>query len=268
MNEKTRPEIERLLRGVSTDHVETVRDAWREILQGGASSISQVQAKLASPAWSENPRGPLAKYFGVLLSILDELDTSAFENEIERLRQCNLHPMHMKTLDVLSQRILDEPATHVANKIPVFVASDIGDRSAAIRNVETWSKTKGLSLDHVTRIDIIRSCPELDYLGLYNLFFSGIILTWPDSTAGGVKLWWQRVDTEFTFYHEVGHHVSGHIEGGLVAEQEREADEYARSMMRNSRPVFTLILRILLRPFRPLLTRLVASSRRFKADAT
>lgn len=268
MNERTPPAIERLLRGISTDHVETVRDAWREILQDGESSIREVQGKLASSAWSENPRGPLAKYFGVLLSILDELDASTFEKEVERLRKSNLHPMHAKTLDILSRRILENPATHIADKIPVFVASDIEDRSVVVRNIETWSKTKRLSLDNVTRIDVIARRPELDYLGRYNLFFSGIVLTWPTGTARGVKLWWWRLNAEFTFYHEVGHHVSGHIEAGQVAEQEKEADEYARSMMRNSRPVFTLIGRVLLWPLRPLLKRVIASSRRYRDEAT
>ncbi|SDZ50723.1 hypothetical protein SAMN05444004_1181 [Jannaschia faecimaris] len=268
MIEKPRPAVDRLLRGISTDHVETVRDAWREMLKEGATSVSQIQGKLASSAWAENPRGPLAKYFGVLLSILDELDSSAFEKEVERLRKSKLHPMHIKTLDLLSLRTLDEPATRVAGQIPVFVASDIVDRSVVVRNIETWSNTKGLSLDNVTRIDVIARRPELDYLGLYNLFFSGIILTWPASKAGGVRLWWWCLEAEFTFYHEVGHHVSRHIEGGQVAEQEKEADEYARSMMRSSRPVSTLIGRTLLWPLRLLLERLSASSRRAGVDTT
>ncbi|MDV4166885.1 hypothetical protein [Rhodovulum sp. FJ3] len=255
MLDKPRPAIERLLRGISTDHAETVRDAWRDILQGGTSSIRQIEEKLASPAWAENPRGPLAKYFAVLLAILAELDASAFKKETERLRKSKLHPMHKKTLDLLSRRVLDSPATYVADKIPVFVASDIEDRAQVIRNVERWSKTKHLSLDDVTRIDVLARDIGLDYLGKYNLFFSGIILTWPASPSKGIKLWWRCLDAEFTFYHEVGHHVSGHIEGWQVAEQEKEADEFARSMMRNSRPILMGIGKIFRRPLRPLLNR-------------
>lgn len=266
MIESTRPAVDRLLRGISTDHVETVRDAWRELLTEGETSVSQIQEKLASSSWADNPRGPLAKYFGVLLSVLNELDSSAFEREVERLRKTKLHPMHVKTLDIISRRIVDEPATHVIGQIPLFVASDIADRTMVVRNIEAWSKTKGLSLDNVTRIDVIARHPELDYLGKYNLFFSGIILTWPSSTASGVKLWWLRLDAEFTFYHEVGHHVSGHIEGGQVAEQEKEADEYARLMMRNSRPVVTFIGRTLIWPLRFLLKRVVAPPRRARVD--
>jgi hypothetical protein len=268
MGMETRTAVDRLLRGISTDHVETVRDAWREILQGGAGSVSQVQEKLASQAWADNPRGPLCKYFGVLLSILDELDRPAFEAEVARLRASNLHPFHKKTLDILAQRVREEPAAYVGDGLPVFVSSDISDRSVVVGNIESWSKTKGLSLDEVTRIDVIARRPELDYLGLYNLFFSGIVLTWPVGSARGIRLWWLRLDAEFTFYHEVGHHVCRHIEGGQVAEQEQQADEYARSMMRNSRPVLTSIGRMLLWLLRPLLKRIVPSAPHARVDAT
>lgn len=259
---KTRPAVEKLLRGISTGHVETVRDAWREVLQGGQTSTIQIRNKLSSSAWAENPRGPLARYFGVLLAILDELDPSAFEQEVSRLRKSKLHPLHLKTLNMLAQRILEEPATYVASGIPVYVASGIADRSLVVKNIEGWSKTKGLSLDNVTRIDVITRSPELEYLGKCNLFFSGIILTWPVTPASGIKLWWRRLDAEFTFYHEVGHHVSGHVEGGQVVEQEREADEYARSMIRNARPVLTTLGQILLWPFRPLLKHLAKATLR------
>lgn len=240
------PPIDRLLRGISTDHAETVRDSWRDLLQDGAASVPKIRQKLASPAWSENPRGPLARYFGVLLQLLDELDPQAFKEEILRLHSMELHPMHAKTLDLLSQRIFEEPAAYVKQDVPVFVASDIPDRTEVINTIKTWCETKGLSLKRVSRINVISRQPELDYLGLYNIFYSNIILTWPLVPATGLKKWWLRLDAEFTFYHEVGHHVAGHTEGGQVAVQECEADAYARQMMRNARPVLARLGRMCL----------------------
>ena len=192
MSKDSRSEVDRLLKGISTEHVETVRDAWREILKGGVNSVSQIQVKLASSVWAEYPRGPSSKYFGVLLSVLDEVDPSAFENEVARLRKSELHPTHRKTLEVLSQRIQDKPAIHVGNDVPVYVASDIVDRSAVIGNIERWCKTRGLSLDNVTRIDVIASRPELYYLGMYNMFFSRINLTWPASPLRRIRHWSSR----------------------------------------------------------------------------
>lgn len=170
--------------------------------------------------------------------------------------------MHAMTLDILSRRLREEPAAHVASGIPVFVSADIPDRPSVIRSLGRWSRTRGLSLANVTRIDVIARQPDMDYLGRYNLFFSGIVLTWPTDPARGVRLWWRRLDAEFTFYHEVGHHVLGHVEGGQVAEQEREADDYARSMMRKSWPALTLAGRMLLWPLKPLARRLIASEER------
>ncbi|MBO6852508.1 MAG: hypothetical protein JJ872_01945 [Marivivens sp.] len=42
--------------------------------------------------------------------------------------------------------------------------------------------------------------------------------------------------------------------------QEQEADEYARTMMANARPVLTSVVRALIWPFRPLLRRLAAAA--------
>ena len=268
MKELSRPAIERVLRGISTDHVETVRDAWRDMLVDREASAEDVLLRLSSTAWVENPRGPLAKYFGMLLAILDELDRPSFEEEVARLRQSNLHPFHVMTLDVLSRRVSNQPETEVGAGIPVYVARDVADRAIVCKNIERWSKTRGLSLDGVTRIDVIARHPLLDYLGVYNLFFSGIVLTWPGAPVRVTRLWLERLSAEFTFYHEVGHHVCGHREGGTVAEQEDEADEYARSMMRRSRPVLATTGKMLIWLFKPLLKKMTGAPRRSKAEKT
>ena len=252
------PPIDRLLRGIATNDVETVRDAWRELLADKTGAVPAVLAKLASHAWEYNPRGPLPRYLGVLLSLLDELDPSVFEREIKRLLATPLHPLHRKTVAMLAHRCQEQPKTHIGPCIPVYVAVDIADRSEVVRNLENWSRTVTLELAGVTRIDVIARHPHLDYLGLYNLFFSGIILTWPAARVPGWHRWWRRLDAEFTFYHEVGHHTCGHIEGGSVVEQEQEANDYARKMMRQAHPILSSIARAVLFPFKPLLRPLVA----------
>ena len=48
---------------------------------------------------------------------------------------------------------------------------------------------------------------------------------------------------------------------GQVADQETEAEDYARSMMRNSRPILMFFGKVLLWPIKPLLKGLIASSK-------
>lgn len=77
--------IANLLRGVSTDHLQIVRDAWRELLELGDPVVDAVRVKLGSSIWEECPGGPISKYLGVLLSIRDELESSRKLHPIRRL---------------------------------------------------------------------------------------------------------------------------------------------------------------------------------------
>lgn len=262
MRENRKPPVERLLRGISTDHAETVRDAWRDLLAQGENSVIAVREKLDSTAWQDPPKGPITKYLGVLLSVLYELDAKAFAREITKLQKSSVHPLHKKTVEVLSQQMEEAPATFVCGDVPVFISSELEDHAVIIGNLKRWSKTKGLSLEKVTRIDVIARHSHLDYLGLYNILFSGIVLTWPSDHARGLRLWYRRIDAEFTFYHEVGHHVLGHIEGGQVYEQEQEANNYARIMIRKSRPILINVMRLLLWPLKPLVKKLTEKDER------
>ncbi|WP_295315212.1 hypothetical protein [Roseobacter sp.] len=254
------PPLDRLLRGISTNHVDTVRSAWGELLSAKAPATGQVIAKLASPVWEEPPRGPSGPFFGVLLALLDTLDPAAFETTVGRLRKRRLSPLHRRTLEVVAQRVGETPDCYIGDGTPVYISKDIAAPAIVQANLIRWSGTRGLALDGVTRIDVIGRAAHLDYLGLYNMFFSGIVLTWPVRPQRGLRLWFEKLSAEFTFYHEIGHHVSGHSEGGQVAQQEKEADDYARRLMRRSRPVLTFTGRMLLWPFAPAIRRLKAAN--------
>lgn len=167
--------------------------------------------------------------------------------------------MHRQTLGLVARRRGDTPRFRLAGTVPVYLADDIaGDRRVHLC-LTRWARTPGLQLENLARVDVIARRPELDHLGLYDLYHSGIVLTWPRRPRRGLAGWASRLSAEFTFYHEVGHHACGHVEGGTVAAQEREADDYARTMFRRAHPVLTAVGRRLLRPLRPVFKRIVAS---------
>jgi hypothetical protein len=229
--------VNRLLRGIASHHVETTRDAWRALLIGGNTSTHAILDKLDSASWAQAPRGPSAEYFGILLAALHEIDPEAFSSEIERLQRGTLHPMHRKTLEILRSRMSDHPVGHVSRGIPVYVSATVANQHVVFESIRNWTRTNGLSLKDVTRIDIIAEDGQQDYLGRYSLYFSGIILVWPEKSPSRLVSWLLDLRAEHTFYHEVGHHVSGHLEGGSVDEQEKEADAYALKMMCRAHPV-------------------------------
>lgn len=182
----------------------------------------------------------------MLLALLSELDSVAFSRAINGLRGRALHPMHRRTVALMLGRLQDQAVRQVGPGVPLHVAPDLQGAEAIAGEIARWCETPGLDLTRVTRIDVIAHLPGMDYLGRYNLFFSGIVLVWPGVERG--PRWFRRLSREFTFYHEVGHHACGHVEFGQVAEQEREADRYAGRMIRNAHPVLTGTGRVLLAP--------------------
>ncbi len=250
-------DVDRLLRGISTDHPETVRDAWRALLSAGKPATLKVLDTLATPGWAEYPKGPFAQYLGVLLSVLDELDPVAFRREIKRLPVSKLHPLHRMTVDLMARRRGERPRGTLAQGCKIYISDEVTGGEQIIRWLSEWSRTEGIELSGLHRIDVVALHPQLRYLGLYRVYYSGMVLTWPVNSHRGVRKWYHKLNMEYTFYHEVGHHAWGHLEGGRDEDQESEANDFARARLRKSRPITTGIGRVLMVPFAPLVRMLL-----------
>lgn len=241
-------DIERLLRGISTDHVETVRSAWRALLREPEVAVPLVVSKLESKAWRRKPVGPSSKYLGILLTLLHEMDNAAFRSAIDRLHSAHLHAYNKHTVNLIAKRYGDQVFGELAGGVPVYVSEAVEQPDLVFRYLERWSKTADLAIATVTRIDVVALTGEMDYLGKYLLYYDSIVLTWQNETSSTFAKWWRKFQTELTFYHEVGHHFHQHYEGGQVKEQEKEADDYKRVMYRNAHPVFVPVARVLFAP--------------------
>lgn len=255
MEDGPRRDLDRLLRGVATDDVALVRDAWRALLGRPAAATPLVRKTLRSDAFRGRARGPLARYLGVLLMLLDELSREAFRDEVARLGRAGLHPAHRRTVALMARRLEDRPAGRVGPGVPVQVAPDLGEPGPIVARIARWGEVVGPDLKGVTRIDVIARDGELDYLGLYSILFSGIVLTWPREPGRGLVAWARYAKTELTLYHEVGHHALGHLEGGQIPEQEEEAEEYARRTLGRAHPVLRIVVRALFWPLAPWMGR-------------
>jgi hypothetical protein len=248
MSEPSNALLNRLLRGISTAHVQTVRQAWRELLDEREIATPLVLEKLCSDVWRDKPLGPSTSYLGVLLALLHELDSEEFIKEIQRLRAEPLHPLHKHTIEMMAKRHNDQIFGNINNQVPVYISREIDQPDLVFNCLQRWSQTRDLALSKVTRVDVIAFHPEMDYLGKYNFFYDGIVLTWQNEVSSGFARWWRKTSAELTFYHEIGHHYFQHSESGQVKEQEREADDYQRLMFRSAHPILDTFLRVTLSP--------------------
>lgn len=244
MSEPSKSKLNRLLRGISTGHVQTVRQAWRDLLDERKLATPFVREKLRSEIWREKPLGQSSSFLGVLLALLHELDADEFKKEIERLRAEALHPLHRQTVEMLAKRQGDQVFGKINGQVPVYVSREVEQPDLVFKYLQRWSQTRNLALSNVTRVDVIAHHPEMDYLGAYCLFFDGIVLTWQNEISFEFPSWLRKLRTELTFYHEVGHHYCQHGEGGQVEKQEREANDYMRLMFNNAHPFLARFGRI------------------------
>jgi len=240
--------LNRLLRGISTSDVQTVRHAWREMLSFQERAVPGVRRKLASAAWREKPRGPSDRYFGTLLALLHELEPETFKKEVQRLRAEPIHPLHKRTLELMARRRGDKLFGKINSLVPVYISDEVDRPDVVFKYLENWSQTRDLAFSDVTRVDVIASRPELDFLGLYNLFYDGIVLVWQNDASNNFLSFFQKMRTERTFYHEIGHHYYQHSEGGQVEEQEKEANNYMQRMFRNAHPILFAFAKIIFSP--------------------
>jgi len=231
-----------LLSGIAQDDLRRIRDSWRVLVASGQPVTKPVLRKLKKGNWNSYSNKIEGRYLMVLMSLLHEIDPKAAKTELFRLSALKIHRLHELTIRVAKSRILDAPDEGACCGIPLVISTDIAAPDHVRRRIEVWLNTRpSQDLESITRIDVIAYDPQFNYLGNYNIMFSGITLVWPRHKDSFAHRWLNDLNTEFTFYHEIGHHALGHLEGGRIQQQEVDANKYASKAVRKARPIFTIV---------------------------
>lgn len=236
-----RAALKKLLGGVAGSNMRMTRDGWRELYAIGSPAKPVILEQLRSPKWAEYHRGPQARFLAVLLSILNEIDSDQCARELRRLRRSKLHSLHRRTVDLLASVVADQPYCFEKRGVQITISTKLKDPEKIANTVSRWLQTPDASdLQKLTSIDVMPFHEDLDYLGYYHTSYSKILVTWP-----GKNIWYLSfiygIRTELTLYHEIGHHACGHLEGGQVKEQEKEANRYAGRMLRRAHPLLAVL---------------------------
>ncbi|MEL7467168.1 MAG: hypothetical protein AAFN27_01860 [Pseudomonadota bacterium] len=227
-----------LLRGVGHDASNDIRQAWQRLTELGQDAVPAICRKIIDGDWSVHQNPTQSRYLKVLLSLLAEINKDRCQDVIVRLRREGAHPLHAKTMDIISERMAETPVERVLQGILVRVSPALSDPDGILKRIERWLRIPPAEdLTGIQTIDIIPDDPLTDYLGKFDYRFSGIVVTWPDKTEGWIRRQLSLLSTEQTLYHEVGHNAFQHAELGQVPEQEAQANRYQRKMFRRAHPL-------------------------------
>ncbi len=134
--------------------------------------------------------------------------------------------------------------------VRIFEEAALDEGHSATTHVKTWLRSVPASdLQGISRIYIVRTKPEFDYLGTYLPMLHVVTLVW--QTPFPPRQWLNlllNVIHKHTLYHEIGHHAHKHTEFGQDPDQEDQAVSYAGKLVARTHPLISVFAR-LARPF-------------------
>lgn len=186
-----------------------------------------------------------------LATILHDLSEAASNSFVEDALKQPCHPAIAASLkNTIRFRRSDYREAQVLG-ITVLEEKAIDERYQATAHVSRWlHNIPSDDLADISRLYIISEQSHHDFRGYYQPYLAVITLAWTELLHPSNPFQWVfRVNHEFTLYHEIGHHREGHTEYGQDPEQEKQADAYARRLIRQVHPVGAMIGWVL-RPLR------------------
>lgn len=251
LNTELENDIKLLLGGIARNDVPSVKVGYHALIVHGLPAIAVIEEKLNRGDWGLYKTDLQGRHLAVLLSLAQEIDPESAKDMIAQLSSSKLHPFHQKTIKLISSRLEDTPIETSIRGISVAISDDLPNTAEINILLTRWLNSRPeQDISRLLRVDVIPYESQFSYLGNYNIFFSGIVLTWPSPQDSFLKRWIFTVLTEHTFHHEVGHHALGHLEGGQVPEQEKEANEYASRAIRRAHPFLVTFMLPLSVPYK------------------
>ena len=229
---KIRLALRNYLRGIAHASVPTVSAAYRTLKRYGKQAVPVIEQNIHGSEWGSVTNQTQVRYLAALLRLLEEIDGETLSKAVSTLRSKKLHQTYEQVLKLIEYKNRDKLHTVHAFGIEIYISRKIEKFDLVEQYVVKWLGTPDANdISEITRIDIIPYQNSYDYAGLYSLYFSEIVLTWERRWRTWPKRLIRLLFSEFTLYHEVGHHALSRVEGGSQPDQEREANQYAAKML-------------------------------------
>jgi hypothetical protein len=166
--------------------------------------------------------------------LLHDLDESASRELAREIINKKCHPVVAARLESITAFTLKNFEQRTVASLPAYVSKNIRHLDSTWRNLQVWlDYVPAQDLVRINRLYIIEREPQDEFWGLYLRFISTITLVWRSHFE------WNRLAvlrTEFTLYHEIGHHVDPRDEAPKDS-REAFADDYAGRLFRQAHPV-------------------------------
>ncbi|MCB1037268.1 MAG: hypothetical protein KDD47_25790 [Acidobacteria bacterium] len=203
-------------------------------VDAGPAVLPVIQEALFKIDWSRpTPRGKVGLLTALML-VAHDVDEKVARSISADLTSCgSCHPLFRQRLKSICQLTVENFQEYHVRGLRLFVSRDLLCRPRVAAYLNDW--LEGLPEQDVAgirRIYIVERKAR-KFWGEYLRVLSNITLVWRGWNAQSVR---ERLATEYTLYHEIGHHVHRH-QGPGSGESEALADSYALSRFAKAHPL-------------------------------
>lgn len=230
---ETKDPLDRLLGAAWRGRDSESLEMYRACYEIGPPLIPQITEKIRAVDW----KGPRAVgqllYLTVLMRLLHDIDESASRELTGEILGKGCHSAVAARLRSIQVFTLENFETQAHGALIVYVAKALSRKEAVWPHLKTWlDHVPAEDLADIPRLYVIEDDRELGFWGQYLKVLSVVSLVWRPSQPWNPLA---ALRTEFTLYHEIGHHVHRGMSGPKESE-EAFADTYAQRMFRSAHP--------------------------------
>lgn len=246
-NDQTRQidvHLKTLIRGLSQENVHERYEGYKSLYEIGLLAIPQIREALLKSKWEKVKYPGEIRYVSGLFSLLHDISEGESEKVERKIIDNGCDSIITQTIKSIRNFTVADYHTYYVKGIKIFEHKGIQKRSVR-GHLENWLKNvPDEDLREVERLYVVVDDGR-DSLGSYTPILFNIKLVW-DITFSHLNplSWVLLLNVEHTLYHEVGHHKHRHT-FGQQPEQEKEANAYARNLIRKSHPILGALANVI-----------------------
>ena len=217
----------------------------RELYLIGQEVVPYVCDQLLAYSWRRVKFGEQLSLLSGLLSLAHDIDEDAARRIAERIEEKGCSNTVRGIMHSIFSFSLDHFDLFSVEGVAVYRSKELGGVAQQIkRRVTKWLRAvSDRDLDGIDRVYVVPSCGS-HARGTYTPILCKIAIQW-DAPSNPFFRWFCLLRVEHTLYHEIGHHVHRHNKLGQDPDQEDEADDYARKIIKKSHPFFRAVGKVL-----------------------
>jgi hypothetical protein len=229
--------LKTLIRGLTQGNRSEEYKGYKALYKIGAAAIPQIRDAILQSNWSKIRRPTEIRYVSGLVSLLRDIDEDEGKDVARRLIETGCDKTVKQLVTSICSFTLTHYVMHEIRGIKVYEHKELF-KLDVLSKLKRWlNNVPDKDLEEIERI-YITTADGLHRMGSYRPILFIITIVWynPFSRYDPFS-WLLQLNIEYTFYHEIGHHVHRHS-FGEIPEQEWEADAYARRLLKISHPVY------------------------------